>query len=308
MDKISIGNESRPPKEESLSNEVNLSIHKLELKTNPKTPLTDIENQVFAKDSEKDKDSEAAKKDQIDEQKINQDIFVSFDLDDFEKAIPGKHVLVLTKRYETYKKDLRREYLNEKFLHNRSEAIKRDFQDSKNLYDIRIVEKETDFLDSLPRINALADEYLVIVPDLGEYVIPGEEFAESSKSESQDSNHADNPNNSYPDDESNDSEDLGEDWNSKSIVDESFSSDERITRKKKKKNEQKMEEENSSVDGSDTDSHFSKNKNTDNKIRELFAKLKKKEYNKKKEADKFEGINFDSMQSDIYFHVDVKRL
>lgn len=74
---------------------------------------------------------------------------------------------------------------------------------------MEIYNKETDLLDTIPRIATLPDRFDLVVSNFGEYVIGGDSNNSSLEKESIDSNHPDNPDNSYPEDSDHSSQDFG---------------------------------------------------------------------------------------------------
>lgn len=232
------------------------------------------------------------------------------DLGALENAVPGRHVLLLTKRMDVYRKNLRREQLNKKISQYREDFFNNDSDGTGNLYEVKIVDRQTDFIDSLPKVNQIADDYLVILPNLEEYVVPGEAENDESDNESVDSNHPDNPENSYPEDDSDSEQSHGAEFTSRSALsEEDYSDDDH--RKKQSRFQMELEDEyefDQERSSENEDEEFSEDEQRNHKIRDLFFRLKKKEELKKKKHNEYEGVDFDALKETIYRNVDFNRL
>ncbi len=231
-------------------------------------------------------------------------------LDAIENAVPGKHVLLLTRRMDVYRNNLRREQLNKEISQRRAEFISNDIGKGDHIYEVKIVDRETDFIDSLPKVSQITDDYLVILPNLQEYLIPGEGDIDESENESVDSNHPDNPDNSYPDDDSDSEQSHGAEFTSKSALSEDGASEDDY-RKKKSRFKMELEEESESdnqKNSEDEEEDFSEDELRNQKIRNLFGQLRKKEEKRRQKNTEFEGVDFEALKDIIYRNVDFSRL
>jgi len=251
-------------------------------------------------------DSNKSQKETTGDKKSN----AAMDFEALEKAVPGRHVLLLTKRMDVYRNNLRREQFNKEISQRRAIYLSQDTGEMDNLYEVKVVDRQTDFIDSLPKVSQITDDYLVILPNLEEYVIPGEAEIDDSDNESVDSNHPENPDNSYPEDDSDSEQSHGAEFTSRSALsDDEYSEDKsrkRPTRfKMELEDEFEFDQERSSEN---EEEEFSEDEKRNQKIRDLFSKLSKKEEKRKRKHNEFEGVDFDALKETIYKNVDFNRL